>query len=226
MKVLVAIPCYDRTISCETARCLLDEQSIAASVGVEFRVLFAPGNSLITHARNQIVRDFMVSDADRLFFLDADVAWQIGDLLRLAMRPEPFVGGAYRFKKDEEAYPVQFVGKPANPVTGFIEMALLPGGFMSLSRDVFALLFREYPGRDYGLEGQTFNSFFHIPTDGAGEDGAFCRDYRNAGGTVWLDPTLTLTHVDAAGRKYTGCILDWLKRHAAPESIRDLEGFR
>lgn len=211
MKVRVAIPCYDRSVTCETVRCLLVEQGVAASAGVQLDVAFLPGCSLIAHARNQCVRDFIVSDADRLFFLDADVAWQPGELLKLAASDKDFIGGAYRYKQDVEGYPVAHIGGEPDPETGLIPVGVVPGGFMSLSRDVFSRLFGAYRARgQYTFAGQNFFAFFHCPP-GDGEDGAFCRDWREIGQTVWLDPALTLTHVDAAGRKYTGCIGEWLK---------------
>ena len=97
MKVFIAIPAYDRKISVETARSLWNEQAVAREAGVDVQVSFAPGNSLITHARNQCVREFITSCADRLVFLDSDVAWEPGDLLKVALRPEDFVGGGYRY---------------------------------------------------------------------------------------------------------------------------------
>ena len=154
----------------------------------------------------------MQSDADRLVFIDSDVAWEMGDVLKIALRPEPFVGGAYRYKADDEGYPVHFLDhRPAPNDAGLIPVGLLPGGFLSLSREVFGALYAKHGNtRAYEFAGQTFYAFFHCPP-GDGEDGAFCRDWRDAGGEVLMDPTLRLTHVDAAGRKFTGCIGDWLK---------------
>lgn len=212
MKIHVAIPAYDRKIGCETARSLLNEQGAASLAGVELRVSFVPGSSLITQARNQAARDFIDSDADRMVFVDADVAWEPGALIRIASHPVDFCGGAYRYKDQLEGYPVGWLDKPdlwADPATGLLEVAMLPGGFLSLSREVFTRLSKAHPDRAYSFHGHTFFAFFHCPP-GDGEDGAFCRDWRDAGGQIWLDPTLTLTHVDG-GRQYTGCIGRWLK---------------
>lgn len=217
MKVLVAIPAYDSKIACETARSLLQEQAVASAAGVELQTLFAPGNSLITHARNQSVRDFMQSDADRLVFVDSDVAWEPGGLLRVAIKTEDFVGGAYRYKKAEEAYPVHWTGAKVDPASGLVEVSMLPGGFMSLSKNVFGRLYAEHGAeRAYSTEGENFYAFFYLPPNGDGEDGTFCKDWRAIGGKCWLDPDLTLTHVGGAP-KYTGNIARWLERFAAPQ---------
>lgn len=214
MKVFIAIPAYDRKISVETARSLWNEQAVAAGAGVDLQVSFAPGNSLITHARNQCVRDFIQSGADRLVFVDSDVAWEPGDLIKLAMQPEDFVGGAYRYKDDKVGYPVHFLTQsPQIAENGLIQVGALPAGFLALTPAVFHKLFAATRGearRAYSFFDQTFYAYFHCPF-GDGEDGAFCADWRAIEGKVWMHPGLTLTHVDAAGRKYTGNIGQWLK---------------
>ena len=213
MKLFVGVPAYDRCVSVETARSLLNEQGAASLCGVEFMVSFAPGSSLVTHARDHIARDFLASGADRLIYLDSDVAFDVGTMLRLARHEADFVGGCYRYKDDAEGYPILFLDRPelwADPATGLIEVAALPGGFLSLSRAAIERMVAALPGQTYQFHGESFPALFHCPR-GGGEDGAFCNDWRALGGSIWLDPTLTLTHVDAAGRKYTGCIGDWLK---------------
>lgn len=213
MKLFVAIPAYSRSLTCETARSLLSEQGAAFVSGVELQVAFIPGTSLITQARNQAVAEFLASDADRMVFVDADVAWEPGALLKIGAAQRDFVGGAYRFKTFVEDYPVHWIAERgelwADPDTGFLEVAALPGGFLSLSRDVFSRLAAAFPERTYEHGGRIFHAFFHCPP-GQGEDGAFCADWRAIGGEVWLDPTPTLTHVDGA-HSYTGCIGDWLR---------------
>jgi hypothetical protein len=62
----------------------LNEQGVAIGAGIEFKAVFLPGCSLITQARNQIVSDFLESDADKLVFIDADVSWEPGDIIKLA----------------------------------------------------------------------------------------------------------------------------------------------
>lgn len=217
MKIFVSVPAYDRKVTCETARSLLNEQGAAHLAGAEMAVSFLPGCSLITQARNQAVREFINSDADRLVFIDSDLAWNPGDLLRIASHPVDFAAGAYRYKAENVGYPVGWIEERdelwADPKTGLLEVAMVPAGFMSLSRDVFVRMAAEIgPSRAYSFHGLPFYAFFHCPP-GDGEDGAFCRDWRSIGGKIWLDPTLTLTHVDGA-QKYTGCIGEWLRSRA------------
>lgn len=213
MKLLVAIPAYDRKVTCETARSLLHEQGAASALGIEMRTLFIPGSSLITQARNQAVKEFFDSGADKMIFVDSDVAWEVGSIIKIASHPVDFCGGAYRYKDEAEGYPVAWLEDRAelwaDLETGLLEVAMLPGGFLSLTRNVFERLAKAHPERVYSFHGHPFHAFFHCPP-GDGEDGAFCRDWRNIGGQIWLDPELTLTHVEGP-KKYTGCIGNWLK---------------
>lgn len=216
MKIFAGLPCYDGKVDVDTARSLLNEQVAAQAMDCELRVAFLPGSSLITHARNQLAQDFLDSDADRLVFVDADVSWDLGSLLRLAHHPKDVVGGAYRFKTEPESYPVSWLDRPelwADPETGLLDVAAVPGGFLAISRDVFAKLREAFPDRAYSHGGHDFHGYFHAPIIGGqmyGEDSAFCTDWRSIGGQVWLDPTLRLTHSGGVNT-YTGVIGDWLK---------------
>lgn len=216
MKLFVAIPAYDGKVGVETVRALLNEQGAAGLLGVTLQVGFLPGTSLITMARNQLCADFRASDCDRMVFIDADVSWEPGALLKLAAHPVDVVGGAYRYKRAAEDYPVRWIAGElwADPETGLLEVAAVPGGFLAISRAALDKLEAQHPNRAYTHEGRAFHGFFHAPIgDGCiwGEDTAFCNDWREAGGKVWLDPELTLTHSGGVNN-YQGHIGDWLRR--------------
>ena len=216
MKIFVAVPTYDRKLCVETVIALLAEQAAARKSGDHLDFWFVPGISLVTVARNQAVVHFLESDCERLFFLDADIAWQQGDLLKLCRKPAEFVGGAYRFKSDPEDYPVLWPPgeKISTDRNGLLSVRGLPAGFLCLARTVFPKLKAKFPGRTYKWAGKTHDAYFHASFyDGelTGEDTAFCSDWIAVGGEVFLDPTLALTHVDGS-RAYTGCIGEWLKR--------------
>lgn len=214
MKIFVAIPAYDRKLCCETAAALLQEQAVANAANIQLQVSFLPGCCYVDKARNQLASEFLESGADRLVFIDADVAWEPGALIKIARQTKDFVGGCYRHKRDEETYPIEWIKDRAelwsDPETGLIEVEALPGGFLSLSREVFERLAHAFTDRTYFHEGHEFHAYFHQPF-GWGEDGRFCAEWRAIGGQVWLEPLLTLTHVDAAGRHYVGNIGHWLR---------------
>ena len=215
MKILVAIPVYDGKLFCEGVRCLMDEQAFANSVGDELLVRFLPGCSHPAMGRNQLVNDFLESDAERLVFLDADITWELGDLVKIAHSPVDFVGGAYRYKFETENYPVGWLDTPelwANE-HGLLEVKALPGGFLSLSKRVFDD-FRAFHGeRTFEHFGHEMYCYFSMPWNGRmnGEDSFFCYEYQQASGKVYLDPELHLTHWDMSPLPYKGHIGNWLK---------------
>jgi hypothetical protein len=224
MKILVAIPVYDGKLPVETARCLLNEQIIAVGGGDDFSVRFLPACSHPAMGRNQLTQEFLESDSDRLVFLDSDVTFEPGSLIKIARHPVDFVGGAYRFKFETENYPVGF-GQNADWVNehGLLEVDTLPGGFLSLSRNVFETLKSAHPEREYEHFGKKAHCYFLMPfQDGHmyGEDSYFCKEWRDAGGKVFLDPELSLTHWDF-NRPYAGHVGNWLKRRAGLPTVTE-----
>lgn len=216
MKILIAIPTYDGKLPVEVVRCILEEQTVATAAGDELQTRFLPGCSHPAMGRNQLVQEFLDSDADRMVFVDADITWRIGDLLKLAHKPVDLVGGAYRLKMEPEGYPVGWNKKPelwANE-HGLLEVELLPTGFLAMNRAVFERFSEKHGDRSFAHMGHMLYAYFQMPYHRdlgmCGEDFFFCIEYRQAGGQVWLDPELELTHWDG-NIKYPGHIGRWLK---------------
>lgn len=216
MKIFVAVPIYDGSLHALVAKCLMEEHAVAKGVGDELLVKFLPGCSHPAMGRNQLAKDFMDSDCERMFFLDADLTWEIGEIIKLARCPWDFVGGCYRYKKHAEGYPIGWLPKdeqrPA-PHKDLIEVATIPGGFMSLSRKVFETLEAKHPERKYEHWGNHAFCHFEMPfKDGRlwGEDSSFCKRWREAGGRIYLKPDITLAHWDFCPTPYLGNMTKWL----------------
>lgn len=221
MKINVAIPVYDGKVPVETVRCLLNEQTAGLLGGDVVQFRFLPNCSHPAMGRNQLAQDFMDSDFDRLVFLDSDITFEPGALIKLAKQPVDFVGGAYRYKNESEIYPIGWLEDAelwANE-QGLLEIAHLPGGFMSLSRNVFEKLKEAHPEREYDHMGHNAHCYFEMKyQDGTlyGEDVHFCKEWRRIGGKVFLDPELTLTHWDF-NKPYIGNIGKWLRKRSGIE---------
>ena len=199
MRIHVATPTYDGKLPIEVVRCLLNEQATAVMVGDDIRFQFLPGCSHPAMGRNQLAQTFMESDADRLVFLDSDVTFEPGAILKIARYQADFVGGAYRYKFPEENYPVGFLDGEMLGLTreGLVPVACVPGGFLSLSRKVFETFKEAFPEREYEHFGRKAFAYFHMTfKDGHlwGEDSGFCKEWRDLGGKVYLDPEIALTH--------------------------------
>jgi hypothetical protein len=210
MKIFVGIPAYDHKIHAATMMSLLDEQIHAKKQGHSFVIGATLGCSSVHIARDKVAGDFLDSDCDVLFWLDADISWSRGALTNIATHGEEFVGACYPYKQEPMAFPITW---QANEITknerGLCEALTLPGGFLATKRSVFKKLREAFPGREYEHWGRKYYGYFRCPP-GNGEDTAFCQDWREIGGKVWVDIEVPLSHWEA-GREYKGRLGDWLR---------------
>src|SRR6185312_5812515 len=146
VKIFVAIPVYDGKLHIRVIRCLLNEQALALANGDDITVNFLSSNAGIVQGRNQLSTEFMDSGFDRMVFLDSDVTFEPGAIVRLAHHPVDFVGGCYRLKRQKEQYPIAWNrGSTGEPFRGInlgngqalLEVEGVPTGFLALSRKVF-----------------------------------------------------------------------------------------
>lgn len=211
--IRIAVPAYDGKIHIELARSLLTEQIMLFNAGIQAEITFLPGSSLITLARDIIADEFLnASKAERLVFIDSDVSFEPGAVLQIVQHDVDFVGGAYRHKSATESYPAVFhLGETTSDArTGLLDVHAVPGGFLALKRNVFWRLKGKHPTRKFKppFFSREIHSYWWVPP-GGGEDGNFCDEWREAGGKVWLDPNLTLTHTGGMP-SYTGNIGEWI----------------
>lgn len=100
-------------------------------------------------------------------------------------------------------------------------------GFMLIKRSVFEKMFEHYKGLKYkddtgslvGKEKDNTYALFNSYVDSDGrllsEDYGFCRYWQNMGGSIWVDPTIELSHL---GRmKYQGQMIDYLEANFSDE---------
>lgn len=223
MQISVAVPVYDGRLPVQTAIALFNEQALASGVGDAISFHFVAGNAGIVQARNQLAHEFMDSDSERLVFLDADVTFEPGALIKLAHHPVDLVGGAYRYKLEGEKYPIRWLpGDLWSDEHGLIEVEAVPTGFMAISKDVFKKHTEAHPERLQEHLGHKSFTYFQMPfVDGVayGEDYFFCKEWRDLGGKVYLDPEITLTHWGFSPTPHVGHIGNWLKARASKQEM-------
>ncbi len=223
MNISVGLPIYDGKLAFQLAGCLLTEVVLAEKLGHKITVRFLTSCTNLAMGRNQIVKDFLDSGDDRLVFVDADITFEPGDLIKIAHYPQDLVGGIYRFKLKDglEAYPFAVMqGEGFEELRtnahGLLRAKMVPTGFMSISPNVFAKFRETFPDRDYQSRDANIFCYFQIPyKDGYlyTEDGYFCEEWRDMGGEIFMDPELTLTHWDG-NIPYKGHLGNWLKKLA------------
>lgn len=225
----IAIPCYDGRIHVGTFMSTLQAVMDLASVGVHCNLETYVGDSLLASTRNVLIGKFLRNtQCTDLICIDSDISYEAGTLQRLLSHPVEFVAGLYRFKNDDEAYPMQCVADPDgkglwsyDPVTGavsedgLIEVAGVPFGFVRMTRGAVQKMFDAYAAREYepkDVPGLKTCCLFDIPFEGGqmvGEDYSFCHKWTGIGGKIWVDPHIRLDH---CGQKvFKGNLGAWLR---------------
>lgn len=217
--VWIAVPAYTGTIHMSTMRSIIADMLALADRGDRVTIFDESGNAMIGDCRGLICAKFLESDATDLVFVDSDVSWAAGSLVKLVDHPVDFVAGIYPQRRDPEAYTVQWVQSRehliADPATGLLEVEGVPAGFMRLSRAMLERMVQAYPDTQFycaEAPNETVWDLFGAYRIGRvkfGEDFSFCRRWRDIGGQVWIDPEIRMGH--CGYKTFMGSLGDWLR---------------
>lgn len=217
MKVMVAIPAYSGQLHMGTVRSLFTDLQTLSARGDHWTLNDECGSGLIAQTRGQQVAQFLASDCDQLVFIDDDVCWEAGAMLRLLDHDVDFAMGVYPYRRDPIAFPVHWTdAKELWAENGLLEIRGGPFGFVKLRREGVQSLYDaheelEFQCRD-APEGKARHLFGdYWPEAGLllGEDMAFCARWRDHGGKVWLDPEIKFGHIGF--KTFEGHLGDWLR---------------
>jgi len=200
---MIAIPAYTGVVHMGTMRSLINDTIELVKRGDRFTLVDDIGNALIADSRGVIATRFWESDCDELIFIDSDVTWESGALLKLVDAPVDLVAGIYPGRRDPINYQLHYLDKKelwADPATMLLEVKSVPTGFMKISRNCIERMIAEYPERHFYTaerDKQFYPLFDHVCEDGYkwGEDFSFCIRWRKIGGQVWVDPEIEMGHV-------------------------------
>jgi len=158
-------------------------------------------NPYIGGARAKMLRKALDHQADVIVFLDYDLEWDPKALLDLIETEGDVVAGTYRCKIPEEQYMgAVFSGPDGTPLVradGCISASVAPAGFLKITKEAVDKFMGDYPELTYGPRYHQSVDLFNHGADKRlwwGEDYAFCRRWREAGGEVWIKPDITITH--------------------------------
>jgi hypothetical protein len=103
-KITIGTPMYGGTCYVGYVNSMIELSKICAINNIEINFLFTYNQALITKARNDIAHDFLESDFDYLFFIDADISFDPLDLLYMVQlaitdKEKQIICGAYPKKK-------------------------------------------------------------------------------------------------------------------------------
>lgn len=218
--VWIAVPAYTGMIHLGTMRSMLTDFMALTARGDKAEIYDESGNAMIADCRAVIVAKFLESDATDLVFVDADVVWEAGALVRLVDHPVEFVAGIYPYRRDPIDYPISWIQDRKDLIAenGLLEVEGVPAGFMRLSRSMLEKMVDHYPDTTFltqHTKSKTAYGLFDTYRIGKmkfGEDYAFCRRWRDIGGKVWIDPEIRMGHVGF--KTFEGHIGNWLKGRA------------
>lgn len=219
MHVMIAIPAYTGTVHVGTMHSLIDDLIQLVSRGDRFTIVDDIANAMIADCRGVIATNFHHSDCDQLIFVDSDVCWERGALLKLIDHPVDLVAGIYPKRCDPLGWTVRYLDRPelwADPATGLLEVEAVPTGFMKISKACIAKMIEAYPETWHHsvAVNKEFWPLFEPFYDREkrhrfGEDYSFCLKWRAIGGQVWIDPEIEMGHI--GNKVFEGHLGKWLK---------------
>mgnify|MGYP003655177414 CR=1 FL=1 len=206
-KLFIALPAYDFKVSLKLAVSLAKFAMTAPAHGVGLQIGSICGCSVVSRARNLLVRDFLESDCTDLLFIDSDINFESEDIYRLlvwAADPKKgIVAGCPRVRNDSAVY-IATLDQENGSLTmnghGLVRAKRVATAFMMVRRDVFEKLEAGNPQWSYwdDRSGKTLSAIFDFkvtPEGYIGEDYLFCDRARELGYEVWIDPTIKLGHM-------------------------------
>jgi NDP-sugar pyrophosphorylase family protein len=230
-KLMIAIPCYDGKVNIRTAFAIAELVPKLDKMGVRLNLVHMSGCSIITKARNKLVRNFMESDCTDFLFVDADVVINTDAVTRLLAlsSDKDVVAGSYpRRSKDAKFFLDFYLDKDGQlefDDHGLMRVESVSTGFMLIRRHVIEHMIEKHPEWKYqgDGDGETEHALFDFMIlDGQyiGEDYAFCLRARQDGFKIYLDPMISLPHIgtEEFTRDFEKDVLrPLLKEHAKPQ---------
>ena len=227
MKVVFCIPTYTKPFQV----CL---DSVKASIplitaaGWDEAMVFEVGCPYISNARATMTRKALDAGADVIVYIDHDLSWAPGDLLKLIETPGQVVAGTYRFKCDEVRYMGSLIEDADDmPIVresdGAIKAHSVPAGFLKVTKFAIQKMMRRYPELVYGdPDHPSFDLFGHGVIDHVwyGEDMAFSKRWIEMGENIIVVPNLSLDH-HSADKAYPGNYHEFLQRQ--PGGAKEIE---
>lgn len=219
-KVFIAIPTYSGNIATLTYKSLMHDVHQLSLKGVGVYIFDEIGHADIYLLRAQLVASFLADeDATDFIMIDGDVGWEPNALLKLLRHDVDLVAGSYPKRQD----PITFMFRSpmdegetiqGDPETGLIEVWGMPCGFMRCKRSVLERMWEHYGPTLTAADGivpqksvvRMFDPYWMDMRDGRkrclGEDYAFCQRWRDIGGKIYLDSSISMAHVGT--KAFTG----------------------
>jgi hypothetical protein len=197
---------YGGLCSDATLQGLVQLATTMARLQIPFSLETMRNESFIPRARNNLVAGFLSrAGPTHLLFIDADIGFEVTDVLKLLCSNTDVVGGIYPKKVLPVSYVCNTVANPATDGDALLEVRNLDTGFLLLKRSVLERMVAAHPElkyRDcvgYGTACEpNMYALFDSSLDSDGnyfsEDWTFCARWRALGGLVFARTDVKLDH--------------------------------
>lgn len=168
--VMIATPCYGGLLTQRYVHSTLSLVQVATSAGFRVSLELLGYDSLIPRSRNALVARFLdMPTVTHLFFIDADIGFQVEQVIRMISFDQDVVAGLYPLKlRDWAAAPLvqfstgegletaslRYVGTPCEGADfqerdGFITGLYAGAGFLLIRRTALLRMIAAYPHLRY-----------------------------------------------------------------------------
>lgn len=204
-RVFLATPMYGGMVTGSYAISLMQTPLVLVKNGIGLHFNYKMGSSMVTTVRNELVRDFLSSDATHLMWIDADIGFDPQDIVTMVAADKDMICGLYPGKAINWEQVADAVRNdvPIEQLSAYsgtavavsdgvapstdepFEVTSAGMGFMLVQRRVYEVLADHVPEGD-----------FYTPAAGSGlsDDYHFCRLVREHGMTIHAAPWVRLTH--------------------------------
>jgi hypothetical protein len=213
--IFIGLPAYDFKVSLKLAVSLARFAQAAPQHGIDINIGSICGCSVVSRARNLLVKDFLDSGADYLMFIDSDINFEPDDIFRLMAWAQDtkkgIVAGVPRVRDVQKTYIADLDYDESGDLTmngmGLVRATRVATAFMLIQRKVVTDMMAANPDWSYfdkrcGKEVPALFDFKLTDEGYIGEDFLFCDRTRALGYEVWVDPTIALGHMGV--QEYTG----------------------
>ncbi len=211
IKLFIATPAFDGKVDVRFACALAETRLFLATNFIDTVIRINTSGSLLVRERNDLIKEFLKTDATHMMCIDSDIGWHPMAIKRLIDLDEDFVGSLYPARGPERCFLFRGVYGEDKRMDvsqkGLLEMEYIPAGFMLLKRSMLEKMIAHFPElyyipKDENLKHMDGHHLFAVELmDGEfwGEDYTFCRRARQAGFKIWVDPCIVLDHAGIKG---------------------------
>lgn len=224
MKICIATPMYGGNCKGVYTESLINLLVVLSKAGHQVVYTKIYNESLITRARNSLVREFYLSNSDAMLFIDADHGFSAEDVLKMIESGKDLIGAIYPMKNInwEDVRNAALLNKQnLADYSGFfsanfpvgqntinlhepVEVVNVATGMMFITKKVFDTMAPNC--KTYAFSGNTgamefdnkVTEFFATEIDEEGvllsEDYYFCKKWQELGGTVYAAPWVRISH--------------------------------